>query len=115
MAANLFYPFILICIVPVFSNVLFLPRGQIFASYDHWTLHFPIQTQTSWRHIEKLDHRVRMFKTKFANRFAEHRQTLRSDMTNRIWGKFLRESDLLDIEINVTMSVLQHLKKYRSA
>lgn len=115
MAANLFYPFILVCIVPVFSNVLFLPRGQIFASYDHWTLHFPIQTQTSWRHIEKLDHRVRMFKTKFANRFAEHRQTLRSDMTNRIWGKFLRESDLLDIEINVTMSVLQHLKPSRPA
>lgn len=42
--------------------------------------------------------------------FAEHRQQIRSDLVDRLWGKFLKDSDLLDHEMNVTIAALQHLQ-----
>ena len=105
------FPLLLIVFLrPVYANVLFLPRGQVYASFNHWTLHFPIQTQTSWTYVEKLTHHIEVFKSKFANRFAEHRQQPRSDLIQDLWGKFLHESDLLDTEVNLTIAALKHLK-----
>ena len=101
---------VLVFLRPIYANVLFLPRGQLYASFDHWTLHFPIQTQTSWTYVEKLTHQVELFKSKFTSRFAEHRHHQRIDLIQRIWGKFMHETDLLDVELNVTIAALQHLK-----
>ena len=108
--AKLFFPLLLFMIVPALSNVLFLPRGQIYASFTHWTLHFPIETRTSWTFAQQLEHRIGVFKRNFATKFAEHRQELRNGLTNRIWTKFTHDSELLDNEMNVTLAALQHLK-----
>ena len=111
MKANLFYPVLLVFFVPVGSNVLFLPRGQTYAAYNHWSLHLPIETGTSWSYAQKLTHRIEVFKSTFANSFAKHRQQIRSDLIDRLWGKFMHDSDLLDREINVTISALRHLNR----
>ena len=113
MKTFLFYPVMIAVITQTFANVLFLPRGQIYASFNHWTLHLPIETRTSWKFAEKLDHRIEVFKSTFSTRFAEHRQGLRSDLTQRLWGKFVLDSELLDREMNMTMDALQHLNPSR--
>ena len=113
METFLFYPVMIAVITQTFANVLFLPRGQIYASFNHWTLHLPIETRTSWKFAEKLDHRIEVFKSTFSTRFAEHRQGLRSDLTQRLWGKFILDSELLDREMNMTMDALQHLNPSR--
>ena len=110
MLAYTFFPALLFVCDPTFANVLFLPRGGIYASFDHWTLHLPIETRTSWTFANKLEYRIRLFKNKFATNFAEHRHNIRSDLADSIWGKFMIESDSLDREMNVTMAALQHLK-----
>ena len=111
MRANLFYPLLFFLLhSAAFANVLFLPRGGIYASFDHWTLHLPIETRTSWTFVNKLEYRIRLFKRKFVRNFAEHRQQIRSDSVDRLWGQFLKDSDLLDHEMNVTIAALQHLK-----
>ena len=110
MLAYTFFPALLFVCDPTFANVLFLPRGGIYASFDHWTLHLPIGTRTSWTFANKLEYRIRLFKNKFAANFAEHRHKIRSDLADSIWGKFMMESDSLDREMNVTMAALQHLK-----
>ena len=95
---------------PTAPNVLQLPRGEIFASFDHWTINLPIETRTSWTFATKLEYRIRAFKTTFSNNFAEHRQQIRPDLAERLWKKFERESEILDRELNVTLDALQHLK-----
>ena len=110
MWTNLLNPVILFMCSPVFANILFLPRGGIYASFDHWTLHFPVETRTSWTFANKLEYRIRIFKSKFSSNFAEHRQQIPSDLADRIWGKFMRDSDLLDRELNATIDALKHLK-----
>ena len=107
---RLLNPVILFMCSPVFANILFLPRGGIYASFDHWTLHFPVETRTSWTFANKLEYRIRILKSKFSSNFAEHRQQIPSDLADRIWGKFMRDSDLLDRELNVTIDALKHLK-----
>lgn len=106
----MFYPILLLAMAPVYANVIFLPHGQIYASYNHWNLHFPIETRTSWTYVEKIVHRIEVFKSKFSTRFTEHRQQMRSDLAERLWRKFMTDSDLLDREINLTISALKHLK-----
>ena len=108
--AKLFCPVLLFMVVPALSNVLFLPRGQIYASFTHWTLHFPIETRTSWTFAQKLEHRIQVFKRNFTTQFAKHRQELRNDPTNGIWKKFMHDSAMLDNEMNVTLAALQHLQ-----
>ena len=111
MLAYTFFPALLFVCDPTFANVLFLPRGGIYASFDHWTLHLPIETRTSWTFANKLEYCIRLFKNKFAANFAEHRHKIRSDLADSIWGKFMIESDSLDREMNVTMAALQHLTR----
>ena len=87
MSASSFCPLPLLPLLffyPACSNVMFLPRGQIYASFDHWTLHFPIESRTSWTFAAKLEHRIRGFKSRFTTNFAEHRQQLRSDLTDLV-------------------------------
>ena len=113
MLAIWIYPILCAFIIPVSTNILFLPRGQIYASYNHWNLHLPIETRASWKFAEKLDHHIKVFKSQFNSRFAEYRQELRSDLTQRLWGKFMRDTDLLDREMNLTIDALEHLNPSR--
>ena len=117
MLAIWIYPILCTFIIPVSTNILFLPRGQIYASYNHWNLHLPIETRASWKFAEKLDHHIKVFKSQFNSRFAEYRQELRSDLTQRLWGKFMRDTDLLDREMNLTIDALEHINvlKYRTS
>ena len=111
MRVKLFYPLLLFLLRAAFANVLFLPRGGIYPSFDHWTLHLPITTRTTWTFATKLEYRIRLFKNKFSLNFGPHRQhQFRSDLVDHLWGKFMKDSNLLDQEMNVTIAALQHLK-----
>ena len=111
MWAILFYPVFAFFtfVAPALANVLFLPRGQIYASFHHWDLHFPIETRTSWVFAQDLQHGIDVFKSKFTSRFAEHRPKLFSDLKKRLWKKFTHNTDLLDKEMNLTIDTLQLL------
>lgn len=111
MVASLFLSFFILLWTPASPNVLFMPRGAFYASYDHWTLHFPIETRTSWTFSTKLEYRISAFKSTFATKFAESRPKLRDDLAERLWGKFIHHAELLDTEMNVTIDSLRHLKR----
>ena len=116
LEARMFFPatltlFLLLALIPpARTNVIFLPRGQFVPSYNHWTIHLPIDTRTPATFAQKLDYRIGLFKTKFANAITNHRQDTRQDIPDALWTKFLTEYELLDKEMSVTLSVLQHFQ-----
>ena len=102
-------PFLLLTFIsPAKANVIFLPRGQFVPSFDHWTIHLPIDTRTPATFAQKLNYRIELFKTKFANAITKHHQDIRQDIPDALWTKFLTEYELLDKEMSVTLSVLEH-------
>ncbi|XP_043246251.1 uncharacterized protein LOC122393876 [Amphibalanus amphitrite] len=109
-ARPFFLTFLFYLTSPTTANVLFLPRGHLYASYDHWTLHIPIETRTSWTFVLKLEHHVKLFKSKVSSIFAEHRQQLRSDQASQLFTKFNQDVSVLDHEMNLTKSILRHLQ-----
>ena len=57
-------PFLLLTFIsPAKANVIFLPRGQFVPSFDHWTIHLPIDTRTPATFAQKLNYRIELFKT----------------------------------------------------
>ena len=99
-ARPFFLTFLFYLTSPTTANVLFLPRGHLYASYDHWTLHIPIETRTSWTFVLKLEHHVKLFKSKVSSIFAEHRQQLRSDQAIQLFAKFNQSVKVIDIVID---------------
>jgi len=55
-----------------------------------------------------------MFQTKFTYEMTQHRQKKRTDLTDALWNKFAKESELLDKEMKTTLSVLRHFETPKS-
>ena len=82
----------------------------MYASFDHWTLHLPVETQTSWTIALKLQNRLQVFKSKFVTMFAEHRRRSQSNLADQLWIKFNLDLELVENEMNATVTLLHHLE-----
>ena len=79
-------------------------------TYDFWRVNLPIETRTTWKLATKLEYRINAFKGMFATTFTKNRQKMRADLADRLWEKFMLNSEMLDYELNVTIDALQHLE-----
>lgn len=93
-----------------YTNVIFLPRGGVYPSFDEWDIHFPVNIESFWTFSLDAQATVDSFYSKFKSLFDQHESKLRNRLSRNFLLKLETETALLQSEINRTTQTLAEMK-----